>query len=180
MTERRIVVGRKCYKKPFGARSGEEPERIQVFETTFATLQTMYPDAQVMTRETGWNRDYDIYPCGFYRSHEGLLFPVSNEDSRLHLKSRVIGIHSSTGSRAYQLDGFGATTQAINDQFEDQPIVVVGNATQDFAAIYSRVLADGTILNFSPVQDALSNVMSDSEGNRGGHIWNCGFRSTCR
>lgn len=149
----------------WGPRSGEEAKRIQVFETTFATLQTMYPNAQVMTRQTGWNRDYDRYPYGFYRSHEGLLFPVAKKDSRLHLKSRVIGIHSTSASRAYQLDGFGATTQALNEQFEDQSIVVVGNTAQNFAVIYSRVLSDGTILNFAPLQDELPNVMTDDEGN---------------
>lgn len=149
----------------WGSRSGEVPERIQVFETTFATLQTMYPDAQVMTRQTGWNRDYETYPYGRYLQHEGLLFPVSKTDFRLHLKSRVIGIHSSTGSKVYQLNRFGATTQTINEQFENQSIVVVGNTSLNFAAIYSRLLSDGTILNFSPIQGDLPNVMSDDEGN---------------
>ena len=152
-------------KSVWGERAGEEPERIQVLEMPFSTLQQMYPDAQVMTRQTGWNRDYDDYPYGLYLSHNFLLFPVSVEDHRLHLKTRVIGIQSSTSSRAYQLDGFGDLTQAINDQFEDQSIVVVGDTAQDFAAIYSRVLSDGTILNFSPIQGDLPNVMSDDEGN---------------
>jgi len=31
--------------------------------------------------------------------------------------------------------------------------------------MYSRVLADGTILNFSPINGDLPNVMSDDEGN---------------
>jgi len=152
-------------KSVWGPRAGEEPERIQVFETTFATLQTMYPNAQVLTRQTGWGRDYEEYPYGGYRSNEGLLFPVSKEDFRLHLKTRVIGIHSSSSSKVYQLGGFGATTQTVNEQFESQSIVVVGNTDQNFAAIYSRVLSDGTILNFSPMQGDLPNVMSDDEGN---------------
>ncbi|MDH3806651.1 MAG: DUF3179 domain-containing protein, partial [Gammaproteobacteria bacterium] len=49
-------------KSVWGERAGEEPERIQVLEMPFSTLQQMYPDAQVMTRQTGWNRDYDDYP----------------------------------------------------------------------------------------------------------------------
>ena len=31
--------------------------------------------------------------------------------------------------------------------------------------MYSRSLADGTILQFDPIQDALPNIMTDSEGN---------------
>ncbi|MGI9262543.1 MAG: DUF3179 domain-containing protein [Woeseiaceae bacterium] len=154
-------------KSVWGPRAGEESARIQVLEMPFSTLQQMYPSALVMTRQTGWDRDYDDYPYGLYLSHNFLLFPVSVEDHRLHLKTRVIGIQSDTGSRAYQLDGFGDTTQAINDQFEDQSIVVIGDTAQNFAAIYSRVLSDGTILNFGPIQSDLPNVMSDDEGN----IW---------
>jgi len=80
-------------------------------------------------------------------------------------KDRLIGIHDDSKSRVYQLGAFGASTQAINDQFNDQSIVVVGNSALSFAAIYSRVLADGTILNFSPINADLPNVMSDDEGN---------------
>jgi len=42
---------------------------------------------------------------------------------------------------------------------------VVGDSSRNFAAIYSRVLSDGTILQFDPVQDDLPNVMVDTEGN---------------
>jgi hypothetical protein len=148
-----------------GSRAGEFPQRIQVLEMTFAALQQMFPDAQVMTRNTGWNRDYDMYPYGFYRTHEGLLFPVSRTDNRLHLKTRVIGIYSATDSKVYQIGSFGGSTQTINDQFENQSIVAVGNSTLNFAAIFSRELSDGTILAFNPIQDDLPNVMSDDEGN---------------
>ena len=148
-----------------GPRSGERPENVQVIETTFATLLAMYPDAVVMTRDTGHLRVYDAYPYGPYREEESLLFNVSRRDGRLHSKARAIGIHEGSSSKVYQLDGFGASTQTINEQFNNQSIVVVGNSALDFAAIYSRTLADGTILSFDPIQDDLPNVMVDTEGN---------------
>jgi len=152
-------------KSVWGPRAGQEPERIQVIEMSFRALLDMYPHAHVLTRNTGWERNYGIYPYGRYKTEAGLLFPVSNEDNRLHPKTRVIGIHSDTSSKVYQLDRFGATTQAVNDQFEDLSIVAVGNSALNFAAIFERELSDGTILTLSPVQDDLPNVMSDAEGN---------------
>jgi hypothetical protein len=153
-----------------GSRSGEVAARMQVIEASFSTLRSMFPDARVMTRDTGFNRDYGVYPYGNYKEVSGLLFPVGNVDQRLHPKTRVIGIRSasgldSTASKVYQLDGFGSPTMTINEEFEGQSIVVVGNSDLDFAAIYSRELSDGTILNFSPLDDDLPNVMSDDEGN---------------
>ena len=148
-----------------GSRSRERAARMQVIETTWATWKAMYPDSWVLTRSTGHVREYDIYPYGGYRTSAELLFPVDNLDNRLHAKLRVIGIHSDSSSRVYQIPEFGSTTRTINDQFEDQPIVVIGNTSKNFAAIYSREMDDGTILTFSPLQDQLPIVMDDDEGN---------------
>jgi hypothetical protein len=154
-------------KSVWGTREGELPDTIQVIETLFGTLLEMYPSAKVMTRDTGWERNYDIYPYGPYLTDEGLLFPVSEVDGRLHPKTRVIGIQTGASNKVYQIDSFGPTTVTINDQVGDQPIVAVGNSLRNFAAIYSRELSDGTILTFHPIQDGLPNIMNDDEGN----IW---------
>ncbi len=148
-----------------GSRRSERPQRIQVVETTWGTWLAMYPDSFVMTRSTGFDRDYDAYPYNDYRFSEDLLFQVSSTDNRLHPKKRVIGIRSGGASKVYQIDGFGASTQTVNDQFDGNPIVAVGNSDSNIAAIYSRELADGTILTFSPLDGQLPNIMSDTEGN---------------
>jgi len=85
----------------------------------------------------------------------------------MHAKRRVIGIREGSNAKVYQLSEFGALTKTINDQFNNQSIVVVGNSVLRLSAIYSRQLADGTILSFDPIQDDLPNIMSDTEGN----IW---------
>lgn len=151
----------------FGDRSGEKANHIQVLQTSFRTLKAMYPDAMVMTRNTGHVRSYDDYLYGDYRDSNSFLFRVGRQDNRMHPKQRVIGIHDGTASKVYQLGAFGLSTKTINDQFGSQSIVVVGNSALNYAAIYDRVLSDGSVLAFEPIQDALPNVMSDTEGN----IW---------
>ncbi len=148
-----------------GSRIREQPENLPLLETTFATLSAMYPDALVLTRDTGHVRQYDLYPYGNYREDTGLLFLTEPFDNRLHPKERAIGIHTDTTAKVYQLEGFGDQTQAINEQFDGESIVVIGNTALDLAAIYSRELSDGTILSMEPVQDDLPNVMRDTEGN---------------
>ena len=148
-----------------GDRIRENADKFQVIETVFATLRQMYPDARVMTRNTHFTRDYDDYPYGNFRSVPGLLFPVSNTDNRLHPKTRVIGVRSAASAKVYQLREFGGTTVAINDQVGNLSVVVVGSSADNFSAIYDRTLTDGTVLNFTAIQDDLPNVLSDSEGN---------------
>ncbi len=148
-----------------GIRLGEQAEQFQVVETLFSTLRQMYPDAKVMNRNTGITRDYDDYPYGSYLTSVELFFPISNPDNRLHPKNRVIGIHSDGTARAYQITAFDTATQVINDQIGNLSIVVVGNSNLNIASIYNRALADGTILNFSAIEDGLPNVLLDDEGN---------------
>ena len=149
----------------WGTRISETPTRIHGIETTWSTWLAMYPDSSVLTTDTGHNRNYLLYPYGNYFHDDELLFPVSNLDNRLHKKDRVIGIHSDTASKVYQISGFGAATQTVNDQFDGQAIVAVGNSDMNIAAIFSRELSDGTILSFSPLTGQLPAIMQDTEGN---------------
>jgi hypothetical protein len=148
-----------------GPRIREVPTGVQLIETTFSTITAMYPDALVMTRNTGWGRSYGDYPYGDYLTERDLLFAVSQQNNSLHPKQLAIGIYSGETAKVYQLSGFGTETQTIHDQFGGQSVVVVGNTALNFAAIYSRELGDGTILSFTPIQGDLPNVMTDTEGN---------------
>jgi hypothetical protein len=148
-----------------GLRRGDRPKGIQVIETTMATWREMYPDSKVMTRSTGYTRDYDATPYPGYTTNSDLLFSVSSLDSRLHPKERVIGITTNTENKAYQVAQFGPAMQAINDHVGGESVVVVGSSAANIAAIYSRELDDGTILDFSPLDGQLPVVMRDSEGN---------------
>jgi len=59
-----------------GPRMRETPDSIQLIETKYETLTAMYPDAVVMTRDTGHSRSYSAYPYGSYLDDEGLIFQV--------------------------------------------------------------------------------------------------------
>jgi len=148
-----------------GSRVNEVPDRIQVIETTWATWKAMYPDSKVLSTATGHERDYFAYPYGTYRWDDNLLFPVSNLDNRLHPKLRVIGISSGPVSKVYQIESFPAANVTLHENINGAPVVVIGNSAANIAAIYSRELDDGTILQFTPVQDQLPIVMTDTEGN---------------
>ena len=148
-----------------GSRVDEVPERIQVIETTWRTWKAMYPDSKILSVETGHERDYIAYPYGTYRWDEFLIFPISYDDNRMHRKRRVIGMHAGSFSKVYQIDAFPAEIATLHEQINGQPVVVIGNSAANIAAIYSRELADGTVLQFSPLQGQLPLVMSDTEGN---------------
>jgi len=151
-----------------GSRIGEEAKPIQVFETTWETWKQLFPQSMVLSTNTGYNRDYGVYPYGDYKTSDDLLFPVSNTDSRLQVKERVHGVIVQDNTKVYPLYTFDEPVKVINDVFDDLSLVVAGSAEKNFAVSFESKLADGTILAFEPVEGELPVIMVDNEGTK----WN--------
>lgn len=146
-----------------GPRIDEKATLLPMVETTWATWRSLYPDTAVLSRSTGFSRDYSRYPYGSFRTDQNLLFPVANSDNRLHPKLRVFGISQDGITRAYPIEAFADGVQVINDV--NEAYVVVGSSGRNFAAAFSATLDDGTQLTFSPIQDD-TLVMEDESGTR--------------
>ena len=142
------------------------PDRLQVVETSWKTWKAMYPETVLLTRETGYSRDYDDYPYGDYLETERVIFPVKNEfDNRLWKKKRVLGINVGTSSKVYPINVFTSAVEVINDTTGDMQTVVAGSNGLNFGVVYNRQMEDCTVLEFEAVQDRLPVVMRDNEGN---------------
>ena len=145
---------------------GTQIETFALVETTWKTWKEMYPNTEVVSKETGHNRSYDRYPYGSYRtSDDYLIFPVANEDSRLGNKDRVHAVVLEGVARVYPLFSFGTKVSVLHDQVNGKNLVVVGNAEDNFVVSYLNDKGDGTPFSFTPVQNQYPIVISDEEGN---------------
>jgi hypothetical protein len=148
-------------------------QTIPVVETTWKTWKTMYPNSEILTDRTGFNRDYSGFAYGsvYLEKDSATNFPVKNHDDRLLRKERVHGIIgrkiTSEGApvRVYPIDNFGNNIKVINDEFEGQNIVIAGSSDNNFAVSFSRTMRDSTVLQFEVVQNDLPVIMKDQEGN---------------
>ncbi len=148
-----------------GELAGRQIETFNTVETTWKTWETMYPNTKVVSRNTGYNRDYDRYPYNNYRTDEALLFPVNNSDARIHQKERVHGILINNKAKAYQFTPFQNGVTAIQDVFEGSDIVIVGSEPQNFIVSFYRQLEDGTTLDFTAIDNDSATILQDNEGN---------------
>lgn len=141
------------------------PQMIHVIETTWATWQLLFPNSQVLSIDTGFFGSY-TYPYGNYKTSDSLLFPVSNEDNRLHKKERVHGVYiTSDITKTYPIRNFTAALEVVNDTVGGVDIVTVGSNSLNLAVSFERTL-DGTVLTFAPVQNELPVVLEDNEGTK--------------
>lgn len=86
-----------------GPHTGDQLEEFPVTWTTWERWKTVHPDTRVLSRDTGFFRNYTVSgdPYGSYVDEGGyytdtsIIFPPNHEDTRLHPKEVVVGIRDS-------------------------------------------------------------------------------------
>ncbi len=144
-----------------------EIETTPMIEMPWRTWKKMFPNEQVLTASTGFNRSYGVYPYGSYRTnHNQLLFPVGDDDDRLPRKERVLGLIVGGDARVYT---FGAVSDGVTvrrDQFRGKSVVLIGSKSDNFMIAY-HVPDHLSSLQFEglPIFEG-GVIMQDDQGNQ--------------
>jgi hypothetical protein len=82
---------------------GKRLKQIPLNGMRWSQFKEQFPDAKVLSRDTGFSRNYDIYPYGDYEEDASPLFPVQGGvDSTIHPKALVYGVEVGEGKyKAY-------------------------------------------------------------------------------
>ena len=81
-----------------GEKTNHVLERVPAVRTTVGAWRAKYPDAQILTTETGYDRDYTRYPYGSYYTDKNIIFDVSRQELlQEHPKeiSQIVFTHDS-------------------------------------------------------------------------------------
>ncbi|MEE4240112.1 MAG: DUF3179 domain-containing protein [Desulfopila sp.] len=85
-----------------GPLAGTKLEQMPLEHTSWKHWQKKYPHTSVLSRDTGYVRDYDRNPYGNYAVSEQLYFPVENQaEETLHPKEVVLGVAVGKSYKAY-------------------------------------------------------------------------------
>ena len=141
----------------------ERAENIMFFETSWKTWKELYPNAPIISTNTGFSRNYGQYPYGDYKTNNDLLiFPVSNENSALPRKERVLAVISDTSTKAYTFDSFkNAAIGVVEDNVDGKNLIIVGSQEHNFIAAFEN----NDNANFEAVENNFPIVMQDDKGN---------------
>ncbi|MDZ7807261.1 MAG: DUF3179 domain-containing (seleno)protein [Gracilimonas sp.] len=155
---------------------GKEGTVVQTIQTDWKTWKQLYSDARVLSRETGFSRDYSSFAYGeaYLSNDDFFIFEPKRQDDRLPNKTQVHAVFpnnfegESTVTRIYAIENFDTTIQIIHEPFNGQELVVAGSAGLNFTVSFYNEVSNNTSLRFEPVQDELPIIMQDNEGNK----WN--------
>lgn len=114
------------------ARRNEELVKIPIITVPWSQWKEEHPDTQVLSRETGFSRNYDQYPYGTYEQDDQLLFGVEGLDKSLQIKTVVYGVEINGASKAYPESVFDENA-VINDQVGDASIRLEKQASGEIA-----------------------------------------------
>jgi hypothetical protein len=85
-----------------GELTGQRLERVSIDTVVWGDWKKVHPDSEVLSRETGYDRPYGVDPYGDYYQDTYLMFPVENEDDRMHPKAVIFGIEVNGEFKAYR------------------------------------------------------------------------------
>ncbi len=105
------------------ARRNEELVKVPIITVEWSQWKAEHVDTQVLSRNTGFSRNYDQYPYGTYEENDQLLFGVKDLDRSLQIKAVVYGIEVGGSSKAYPEDAFETQT-VINDSVGNVKLIL--------------------------------------------------------
>ena len=121
-----------------GPLKSERLTPLPLVHTTWSEWRRGHPDTLVLSRKTGYWRDYDRDPYAGYETEEGLYFPVSRKDPRYHPKERVLGVEIEGRFKAYPFAELARTSGRVEDSIGGRGILVTFNPAHETAVAYDH------------------------------------------
>ncbi len=97
-----------------GPRTGEKLQLLPIEHSSWADWKRAHPHTDVLSRHTGYQRDYSRNPYAGYEKTASTYFPINHLDKRLPAKTWVVGLSIGKHHIAWPLD---ALKQAGSHRF---------------------------------------------------------------
>ena len=117
-----------------GPLAGDGLEEVRVIWTQWGQWQERHPDTQVLSRDTGYLRNYDSDPYGSYNPASGYyapksstIFPTLHQDDRYPNKAEILGFRDSDHAVAIDPDHL-AEAGVVHDEVDGTEYLVIHDA----------------------------------------------------
>jgi hypothetical protein len=107
-----------------GALMGQRLKLLRSKIMTWKAWREAHPETTVLSKKTGYQRDYGQAPYEGYETSKDLYFPVKT-DHRRHPKMPTLGLRVPNGpSRAYPSEEIARAGGRVEDEFSGQRVLV--------------------------------------------------------
>ena len=117
-----------------GEHAGQELKTLPFEVTTWGDWSRRHPQTEVLSEESGYPINYGVDPYAHYFRTSELLFPTAPQApaDRIALKTPVLGVWNSAGSRAYPLPAFsGEPSRSLTQSLGETSFTIIWEAEAD-------------------------------------------------
>ncbi|MFB6186662.1 MAG: DUF3179 domain-containing protein, partial [Halobacteriaceae archaeon] len=125
-----------------GSYKNKTLQEFRVIWTTWERWRDAFPDTQVLSRDTGYARNYEVDPYGAYNPRRGYyklsaspLFPALRQSDLFKPKRIVIGARNRNGAAAFLKDTL-RSKKLMRGTIGDSEIIAVYDDELDTGYIY--------------------------------------------
>jgi len=160
-----------------GLRKRDELERLPVLEMTWGAWRELHPQTTVVSDDTGFSRDYDVYPYGDYEELDQPPFLPQNYDRSRPPKERRLGREGADGSAiAIAFGELDTAARTVHDLTLDGELITIVWDRDAFTAIaFNRRPVDEAGTPHDPV--TLEVVSGDFVDAETGSTWSLDGRA---
>ena len=143
-----------------GELTGYQLDIVPFDVISFGDWKKIHPDSLVLTTETGYVRAYGVDPYGSYYTDKRIMFPVENDDDRMHPKEIILGFNVGDKYKAYRQD-IVEEKIVINDEIDSNFILLVSLYNENTRAFDRSV--SNQILSFEYSDGKIVDTDTGSE-----------------
>ena len=121
-----------------GLLRGTRLEPLVLAHTDWQDWRRRHPDTRVLSRDTGFRRDYDRNPYLGYDSRPSLFFDVAHQDPRYPNKEWVLGIEVDGRFRAYPFSELARAGGRVRERFAGRLLEVRYDAATRSARVFDE------------------------------------------
>ncbi len=129
-----------------GPMKGATLKSVPLFHGTWRVWRQRHPHSRVLSRETGFARDYDRDPYAGYTQSDELYFSVAHRDRRFHPKTLTLGVVVDGRARAWPFSELAKTKSPLRDRIAGRHVIVTFDLDNSVAELAA---ADGGKLSFT-------------------------------
>ena len=148
-----------------GPLSGDSLYRVPFDIMSWEDWRATYPETVVLGTDTGHAHTYGVDPYGSYYTEPGIMFPVDNQDERMHPKEIIVGLGVDGIHKAYRQADVEAEV-VINDSVGDTDVFLL-SIYPDNTRVFERTV-NGQTLQFAYEDGRIFDVHTDTEWNYNG------------